>query len=610
MKNMILRLYSSFFYHISLIKKLLISYCILIILPLLLLTVLSYSHTSRTLIEQFQYSSDQSLHQTSIYLNKIMHNITDSTEQVAFNSVLADIFQKDTSVQSTVDIYHDYLTAANLTNNALISDLLYSVEIFINGNSLYTIDESKGTEGLSFISINSGYAKELNKGLSNYYGELLWSSPHTIRNKETNKEICVITGNRYIKSSTDYANIGIISVNIRQQSLSSIIGRSAILPNSISLLFDDKGNILSISGEELFQEYSLSADLVLDTITNKQHSLHSGKKEMLLNFIPVYNSNWTLVSITPYNEMLKTSISTRNRMILIMFCISLLFILTGYLVFRLILQRLSSLTAHMREVQFDNYIPIPSDNGGDEISNLIRCYNHLLNKINDYAASQRQLGIALKNTELKVLQEQINPHFLYNTLDSLQWLAMNNDEKEISMILSLMSKYYKIGLSKGMNMISVKDAITHIEVYLKLQNFCYGNPVQVNINVDPNIYTNNYCILKLLFQPLVENAFLHGILETKTQKGSIDILGCIIDNTLCFKIIDNGIGMTPEQIDQLLNAELQHINSSHGYGIKNVIERMRLYYGENYSLSYESVPGKGTTVILQVPCLHIPKSPI
>ncbi len=599
MKKLIQHISFTFLYRMNLMKKLLVSYVIVLIIPLLLLTFFSYAHVSRTLIEQFQYSSDMSLQQTSIYLNRIQSDIIDSSEQIAYNKMFTDTYNQNASANALLEHFEDYTTVRNIAEGIFPSDALYSVEIYTNGK--YVLEQSDGTKGISFISLENDFAREADARLAKFRGEILWLPPRTTKTVFTSQETPVITGIRYIKSTKNYKNIGILAVNVQQQALNDIVSRSPILSNSLSLLFDGSGNILAVSDHKLFQDYSISSELILENIALCQTSFQINSHTMLLNYAPIGESDWTLVSLIPYDEMLKTSTNTRNRMILIMLAVSSLFCFVAYFISRLITKRIRFLATRMKKAQFDNYAAIPSSGGTDEVSDLINSYNHLLNKINHYAESQYQLGIELKNTELKALQAQINPHFLYNTLDLLHWLALDYGASEISEIVSLLSKFYKLSLSKGMEVVTVKDAVKHIEVYVKLQNFRFDNSIQLNLNINPEM--NNYGILKLLLQPIVENAILHGILEKEIQEGTITITGDVADHTLCFTIADNGIGMTSEQIERLMNpGEAADTTASHGYGIQNVIKRIHLYYGEEYGLSYESRPNEGTRVFLSVPC--------
>lgn len=602
MKKWIYNLYFTFAYRMSLMKKLLLSYSILIILPMVILVLFSYLQVSETLITQFQYSSDKSLQQTSLYLDKILSDVISSTDQIAFNSVLTDIFEADVSGKSSVKIYRDYLTASALTEGIFVDDALYSVDIYIDKKPLYVYDTSPNTKGISFVSIEDEYACELETLLHDYNGKILWFS-RIIQNSVTKENIPVISGIRYMNSTSDYTPLGIIVINLQQNFFNSVIDNASILPNSVSLVLDKEGMLIAVSDVGLLEQYALSPKMILEKISQREVSLQTGDYTMFLNFGFLDSTEWSLVSVIPHNEMLKTSKDTRNQLIRIMWIVSSLFYLAAYFISRLISRRIKFLETRMKEVQFENYSPIQTTIGDDEISSLIRSYSHMLNKINQYAHSLYQLGIAQKSSELNALQAQINPHFLYNTLDALHWIAIDHDEPEISEVTTLLIRFYKLSLNKGLETISVKDAMEHIEIYMKLQNFRYETDIQLAVNIHPEIY--DYNILNLLLQPIVENSVVHGIIEKDSQSGTVTVSVEIIDDILQFVITDDGIGMTQDEIKELMNASMTDSvdnYTSMGYGIKNVINRIKLFYGEEYGLTYESTPREGTSVFLKIPC--------
>lgn len=602
MKKTAKKLYTTFLYQLNLKQKLLFSYLLLIVLPLILLTVFSYSHVSKTLTQQFQYSSEQSLQQTSIYLNKIMSEITDSTDQIAFNRILSDIFRKHTSDASVVSIYNDYLTASSLTKSFFTSDVLYSVEIFIVGDPLYVSNESKGEKGISFISLDSHSAQELNKRLSADMTKILYLPPQTITSRSNGTKTSVITCARYLKDTYDYSNIGILSVNLAQSALNSIVERASILPGGISLLLDENGEVLAFSDNHELDSYQITTDVIQTALVEKQTYFMTDKNQkMLLNSCHITETNWTLLSIIPYQEMLQSSLATRNFMVILMLIISTLFFILASFVSGTITNRISSLSDYIQKMPLDCSSILPNAIGTDEISILTNSYNHMLRKINEYADSQYQLGIALKSSELKALQAQINPHFLYNTLDLLNWIAQDYGANEISEVVALLSQYYKLSLNKGKETVSVKDALKHIEIYIKLQNFRFSNSIQLKIQSQPE--AESFSMPNLLLQPIVENSVLHGILEKEEPQGIICISVCLEQNQLKITVSDDGIGMTALQIADVTSVSEDYSERPGHFGIKNVIQRIQLSYGSEYGLHYESISGHGTTVNITIPCI-------
>ncbi len=255
----------------------------------------------------------------------------------------------------------------------------------------------------------------------------------------------------------------------------------------------------------------------------------------------------------------------------------------------------------------------------DEVGSLAKSFNCMLDEIERLVKKQEDTIQELKRerdfvaevqkqkrkAELKALQAQINPHFLYNTLNTITWQAADKGEEEISILSSSLGRFFRISLSKGAEVISFREELDHVTSYLEIQSIRYGEKLNYDVEADEAL--KEYKVLKLILQPLAENSIYHGIKE-KAQAGQIRIHAQIIyaDAGECLQICvwDNGLGIEPDILKKI-NCALANgeTNSSEGYGIFNVNERIRLYYGEQYGLRYESQAGEWTRAILTLPAV-------
>ncbi|ABX04762.1 MAG TPA: sensor histidine kinase [Herpetosiphon sp.] len=249
---------------------------------------------------------------------------------------------------------------------------------------------------------------------------------------------------------------------------------------------------------------------------------------------------------------------------------------------------------------------VMADNA-DEITELGLSFNIMVGKIKELLDAKLEEHENLKKAELRVLQAQINPHFLYNTLDAIIWMAEAKRTAQIIDLVSALSRFFRITLSKGRDWISVPDEIAHIESYLAIQKIRYRDILDYQIDIPED--TQSTEMLKLTLQPLVENALYHGI-KNKRSGGTIVVRGRWLDgDRLRIEVEDNGIGMTQERLQQvrtLLEAGNLWVTGvmpivEDGYGISNVNQRIKLYYGSDYGLSIESEHGRGTCVALIIP---------
>jgi two-component system sensor histidine kinase YesM len=240
----------------------------------------------------------------------------------------------------------------------------------------------------------------------------------------------------------------------------------------------------------------------------------------------------------------------------------------------------------------------------DEIAGLGISFNTMAGKVKELIDNSIKEQEIIKKSELKTLQAQINPHFLYNTLDTIVWMAEANKSEQVIEIVRALSSFFRITLSKGRDWISIKDEVEHVRSYLIIQKIRYRDILDFKIEVDEDIL--NYKILKLTLQPVVENALYHGI-KNRRSGGTILIKGSKSDDGyLVFEIIDNGIGMTEEILLQLQseldNDSIEPTIKESGFGLSNVHKRIKLYYGKQYGICLKSEYNKGTNISLCFPC--------
>ena len=240
-----------------------------------------------------------------------------------------------------------------------------------------------------------------------------------------------------------------------------------------------------------------------------------------------------------------------------------------------------------------------------EIQVLTDSFNNMTGEIGTLVANIKEKEKNLHLMETRLLQEQINPHFLYNTLDAIVWLAEDNQKEDVIAMVTYLSNFFRTTLAQGKDFVSVHEESSHIESYLKIQGFRYQDIMEYEVDMEDNI--SDYMIPKLLLQPLVENALYHGI-KYKRGGGNITITGCIRDNRMHFEVRDDGRGMTQEQLERVLAAihadpagkKTNSPDLKIGFGLCNVDQRIRLYYNQPRGLSITS-GAEGTTVCFSVP---------
>ncbi|MCR5667777.1 MAG: sensor histidine kinase [Lachnospiraceae bacterium] len=245
-------------------------------------------------------------------------------------------------------------------------------------------------------------------------------------------------------------------------------------------------------------------------------------------------------------------------------------------------------------------------NNRNELDQLGESFNTMVNEIDFLIQDIKREQKNKRKMELSLLQSQINPHFLYNTLDTILWLTDSGDKENAVKMLTSLSSFFRSTLSKGRENITVGEEIRHIQSYLEIQQFRYHDILEYEISVPEEMH--HYHIMKLSLQPLVENALYHGI-KNKRGKGKISISGWMDGLDLLLFVRDNGIGMTEEELTNLREAvdgegqQAKPVDSGHGFGLRNVQQRLKLRYGEEYGIQIESTYQVGTVITVRIPRL-------
>jgi len=284
-------------------------------------------------------------------------------------------------------------------------------------------------------------------------------------------------------------------------------------------------------------------------------------------------------------------------MIIVLGCFGILILMT--LVFsNTFVKRINKLNHQMKIVEGGNLKIEVYSNSTDEIGELSNSFGKMLNKINTLINEVYHSRIIQKEAELRALQAQINPHFLYNALSLINWKAIMIDAMEISQLTNNISKFYRTILNGGKDVISVDDEINNIKCYIEIQLTFHKNSFDVEYNFKDNIY--NYNMIKMVLQPIVENAIDHGIDQKREGRGKLAIEGFVKDDHIIFTVQDNGPGMEKEKIGAAF------LLDTGGYGLKNVQERLKIFFGEKFGISITSEKGSNTCVTIEIPTYSQP----
>lgn len=376
-------------------------------------------------------------------------------------------------------------------------------------------------------------------------------------------------------------------VNLARNTNLGKYGQIVILNNVNSLVF--------YSGESVNDEM-LTA---IRTQSLGTSNVYLEGNEFTLSINPITNTRWKIAIFININD---SQIAIQNFTVTLAI-ISLIAIVLVTIIVTLLARGISNplrkLERAMKDIEQSDFLEFSEVNvsGQKEIASLTYTFNLMMKRIKELMDKVVQEQMSQRKSELKALQYQINPHFLYNTLDSIVWLIDDGKNSEASRMVVALAKLFRISISRGRNIITVKDEIEHARSYLLIQSIRYSNAFKYSFDVQPEVL--ECTTVKLILQPLIENAIYHGI-KNRIEEGSIQVKAYIENERIVFKIIDNGYGIKEDKINQIYET-FKNPEINDGVGVKNVYMRLKLYYGEDADLTIESELDEGTTITLYIP---------
>lgn len=605
MKPFIKKLFHYINYSMNLKYKLLLSYFVLIIIPLMVYSLVYSLNVSRSTISSTEYSANQMLKQTADLINYKISNIIYVSDQILYDNNFTQTLKQDMGLPISPEVIGDYNSVREFLSKSFKENDMCRLMVYLN-NSIFYSSETPNSEGLSktsFSSISTIENDEWYQKLLDSRTKTIWLPP-SINKQAANTNERVISNLRLIRNSSSYSeNLGIIRIDLAESDLNETIKKASITEKGVAFIQNSQGEMIVSSNENMSDQFSHLNSFTRELAARSNHwdiIQSAGSTRFSIGSVSIAKTDWVLVTIIPYDVILSTGRQIRNESLILMAIIGSLAYILAYYISRSITKRIRSLTKRMKKVQNGDTTAIMDVTGKDEMSELIQNYNYMISQLNHFSELQFKSGQEVKSAELKALQAQINPHFLYNTLDIINWTALKKNAPEISEIVQALALYYKLSLSKGKEVISIKDEINHISTFVKLQNYRFKNRIHLILDIDQELY--QYSILKLILQPIVENSIVHGILEKEEKKGCIRIIGKLTDKNILFMVEDDGVGMSQEQTNMLL---VDTHTPSTGFGLKNVNQRIILHYGSEYGIYFKSEQNKGMTVEIKVPVVKI-----
>jgi len=582
----------------SLKRKLAILLVFAILLPMMITGIVSYQIASSVTEEQAKQSGMNTLKQVKDKLEFVVQDVE--------NMSIFLIGEKD------IQLYLDY-KAEDVTRYSLIIGTLTNLAFSKKYISDITIKPLNGKPELSNSTIlESGLPPLLEQFKMDYRKtSKWWTSLYENRTNQGIKQVVSIV--RPIRNFYNFREMGWISVSLDQKEIERFIDEAGWEKSGYVLLLDKEDRIISVSGGDPEWLSRPLADVMpdMEQLGGSSGVLNygsgNGQNTILYNTIP--SLGWKLVGFIPTQVyraqnayvLNVTAIATGIALVL---AVGLMLIFVQW-----VTKPLTGLTKFLKNVNPDEAIPAYPIRSADEIGLFVRSFNKLGDKIELLKTQVQKNEAKKKEADMLALQAQINPHFLYNTLSSIQWIALMNKDRQIAEMVGALSDFMRFSLNKGEEYCQLQQEIAHAQNYAYIQSIRFPDQFEIEFFVDPDLM--HLPILKLLFQPLIENSLIHGI-QKKKEKGNIFVHGEWSGEAMKFVVEDTGVGIEEGKLREIRRQMMadnesepqsqDQVKSDTGsYGLLNVHRRLRLHYGNGSGLTIDSQVGKGTRISFLIP---------
>ena len=597
------RRFKNGYLNLSLQTKFTIALISIVVLPAFLTVFLFYGRLYNMVVSNTIRQEQDASAKTAPLIERTMDTILATTRNITGQNFFQELFYMPVSDSSeklaTSNHAIDFRNAVQrLTTDSIVTDVRIYVDF---PDDLKALDTYPNTEDL---------LAPLNQAKGTYWYGIYQGSRETqemfcpsfylgSQEKQNYGDMAYICPLSLYYHSTAYK--AYLAVYFSDDKLNNILSDNLSLEGSVSYIVNERDAIVATSDQSLSGIYRLDYDTIKDSFMSSNNFIERNilDTKVYAGFYSISNTDWFMVTILPAPPLIHES----NHLML---QIALLY--AGFLVLALIFAnilahsitgRLSSVIRQMQTVRHGPPTPMESPEAHDEIGDLIDTYNYMTRKMDELMKKQAKSAEDLRIAEFNSLQAQINPHFLYNTMDMINWMALQGQTEEISHAVQSLSRFYKLTLSRKKGISTIARELEHVTIYVQLQNMRYHDSIELITDIPDEL--SEYQIPKLTLQPVVENSILHGILEKESKSGTIVITGWMENKDIVLLISDDGVGISPEILSTILSGSGNSQSGGTNIAVYNTHRRLQILYGKDYGLTYSSNPGKGTEVEIRFP---------
>ena len=597
------RRFKNGYLNLSLQTKFTIALISIVVVPAFLTVFLFYGRLYSMVVSNTIRQEQDASAKTAPLIERTMETILATTRNITGQNFFQELFYMPVSDSAeelaTSNHAIDFKNALQrLTTDSIVTDVRIYVDF---PDDLKELDTYPNTENiLAPLSQAKGtYWYGIFQGNRNAQEMFCPSFYLGSREKKNYGDMAYICPLSLYYHSTAYK--AYLAVYYSDNKLTSILSDNLSLEGSVSYIVNERDAIVATSDPSLSGIYQLDYDTINASFMSSNNFIERNilDTKVYAGFYSISNTDWFMVTVLPSPPLIHESNRLMIQIALIYAVFLVLALIFANVLAHSITGRLSSVIRQMQTVRHGPPTPMDSPSAHDEIGDLIDTYNYMTRKMDELMKTQAKAAEDLRIAEFNSLQAQINPHFLYNTMDMINWMALQGQTDEISHAVQSLSRFYKLTLSRKKGISTIARELEHITIYVQLQNMRYHDSIELITDIPDEL--SEYQIPKLTLQPVVENSILHGILEKESKSGTIVITGWMENEDVVLLVSDDGVGIPPETLSTILSGNGNSQSGGTNIAVYNTHRRLQILYGNDYGLTYSSKPGEGTEVEIRFP---------
>lgn len=580
-------------------KRMMLYFSVPLILVQILLCFLCYPQVVRHYREKTDYSMEQSVSQAISFTESYLRNMTYLANMVEDNGVIQNTLSADGFGEERpyMEQWLEYYELNKEFNSYEISNSVYRFCLYVPDEVMYAGNQYY-FDGVSRLKERSDYV-DLRYALNRGEDYVAISRERDGVDQQDTSQIVTLY-HRIASKKEKEEELGICSISVSAKYFQDIMKNANITSEGLVYLMSENGRMITSSNSSILQKMQKKGILLNYGAELFMEKRKEGQKEYYITRQNVDGASWQMILIIPENEyedqyrfLWLSAALMLGSMIAVIVLMS--YLLSGYYV-----GRLKKLNVEMTGLESGNLnanLPITTEE--DEIEEIYHNFNGMVQEVQRLMQEHYQLGKEVKMAEVRALQAQINPHFLYNTLDLINWISMDYGAEEIGTLTWNLARFYRLSLNHGKSLISIGEEVEHVEVYVNIENYHFDNAISLEVDVPEEL--KSYACLNIILQPFVENAIVHGIAE-KPDIESCEIRICARreEQDIVFSVQDDGPGVDVKEMQKETQQDIR--TAQHGYGVRNINFRLKLCFGEKYGVTYLESE-KGTHVEIKIPVM-------